>query len=149
MSGDRSARRAVATALLAAAVPLSPLAAPAAHGPPASVPERFVGHWAGSPEACGSDTDDLILRIAPGHITYWESDGPIRAVVARAADEIALIAELSGEGETWLSPVRFRLSADGRRLIDETSIPGNEVVRYRCPQVAGAASAHGSGRSPR
>ena len=145
MSGGRCGRRAAAP--IAVAGSLSPLAALAAHGT-ASVPERFVGHWAGSPEACGSDTDDLVLRIAPGHITYWESDGPIRAVVARADDEIALIAELSGEGETWLSPVRFRLSVDGRRLIDQTPVPGREVVRYRCQAAAGASSGHGPGRSP-
>ncbi|MEA9757483.1 hypothetical protein VDG64_21420, partial [Xanthomonas campestris pv. raphani] len=27
------------------------------------VPTQFVGHWAGSPDACDSDADDLVLRV--------------------------------------------------------------------------------------
>lgn len=110
-----------------------------------SMPERLIGLWASSPEACGTETDDLILRIAPQRITYWESDGPVLAAVVRAERELALIVELSGEGETWLSTAHFRLSPDGRRLIDETSVPGQQRVRYRCPAPAGARSPH-SGR---
>ncbi len=102
-----------------------------------AVPARFVGNWAGSPAACGSDADDLVLRLTSRHISYWESTGPIRAAVARG-DEIALIAELSGEGETWLSAIKFELSPDGRVLTDRISVPGKEVVRYRCSGSIGA-----------
>ena len=98
-----------------------------------AVPAQFVGYWAGSPELCGSDSDDLILHISEKHISYWESNGPIRAVVTRGSNEIALIAELSGEGETWLATASFTLSTDGRRLLDSTTVPGQTVVRYRCP----------------
>ena len=101
-----------------------------------AVPERFVGTWAGSPTSCGSDADDLALRLTSHHITYWESEGPIRAVVVRG-NEIALIAELSGEGETWLSTAKFELSPGGRMLTDSISIAGKEVVRHRCPQSVG------------
>lgn len=100
------------------------------------VPTQFVGHWAGSPDACDSDADDLVLRVGASHISYWESEGPIRAVVSRGQNEFALIAELTGEGETWLATARFTLSADGQRLVDSTSVPGQETVRCRCP-VAG------------
>jgi len=110
---------------------------PASSASDVTVPTRFVGNWAGSPESCGSDADDLVLRLAPRHISYWESAGPIRAAVVRG-DEIALIAELSGEGETWLSAIKFELSPDGRMLIDRASVPGNEVVRYRCSESTGA-----------
>lgn len=106
----------------------------------ATVPDRFVGQWAGSPDSCGSDTDDLTLRIAPHHITYWESDGPIKAVVVRRDAEIALISELSGEGETWLSTARFTLSRGGNQLIDNTTVPGTELVRYKCSGVVGTRS---------
>ncbi|WP_282275766.1 hypothetical protein [Stenotrophomonas sp. PS02297] len=101
----------------------------------AAVPDRFLGHWAGSPDSCGSDADDMVLRIAPRHISYWESDGPIRAVVTRGDGEIALISELSGEGETWLSTANFKLSRDGRQLIDDTSVPSQKFVRYKCPDT--------------
>ncbi len=99
----------------------------------AAVPERFVGTWSGSPTSCDSDADDLVLRLSSHHISYWESDGPIRAVVVRG-NEIALIAELSGEGETWLNTAMFKLSQNGRTLTDNISIPGKEVVRYRCSE---------------
>jgi hypothetical protein len=106
----------------------------------ATVPSRFVGQWAGSPDSCGLDADDLTLRIAPRHITYWESDGPIKAVVVRADTEIALIFELSGEGETWLSTAQFTLSRDGSQLVDNTTVPGTELVRYKCSGAVGTRS---------
>ena len=119
------------TALL---LPLPALAG----GGMASVPERFVGRWAGSSDSCGSDADDLTLRLTRNHITHWESDGPIKAVVVRGDTELALISELSGEGETWLSVVHFTLSEDGNRLIDTTTRPGKELVRHRCTGTGGA-----------
>ena len=122
----------IATLLL----PLSALAGSSI----ATVPDRFTGLWAGSPDACGSDADDMILRIAPDRIAYWESDGPIKAIVVRGDKEIALISELSGEGETWLSTAKFTLSQDGRRLIDNTSVPGQQFVRYKCSGAVGARS---------
>lgn len=46
----------------------------------------------------------------------------------------SLIAELSGEGERWLSLAHFRLSDDQKTLTDLTRDP--ETVRYRCPKPA-------------
>lgn len=101
-----------------------------------NVPKQFVGLWAGSPASCGSGDDDLILRIGIRDIAYWESEGPIKAVVTRGTNEIALIVELSGEGETWLATARFSLSEDGRQLVDDTTMPGRRLVRYRCSSDA-------------
>jgi len=52
-------------------------------------------------------------------------------VVTNGPREIMLIAELSGEGETWLGNSHFTLSADGNALpaVDHT---GKPFVRYRC-----------------
>ncbi len=105
----------------------------------AVVPDRFVGHWAGSREACGSDADDLILRITPGRLVYWESEGTVTAVVLHAENRISLTAELHGEGDTWRATMRYTLSADGKQLIDGTSDPGRKIVRYRCPAPMQAA----------
>jgi hypothetical protein len=102
------------------------------------VPDQYVGQWAGSPESCGSDADDLTLRLSNDRIAYWESEGPILASVSRGTRDLALIVELSGEGETWLATAKFELSADGQQLIDSTTIPGESVVRHRCPSVAAA-----------
>ena len=111
-------------------------AAPSPTDGDVAVPERFAGTWAGSSASCGSDTDYLALRLTSRRISYWESAGPIKAVVVRG-NEIALIAELSGEGETWLSTAKFELSPDGRMLTDRLSIPGKDIVRYRCSGSVG------------
>ena len=103
-----------------------------AGSPTTSVPARFIGEWAASPQSCGSGTDDLALRIASKSIRYWESEGPIKAVVVRGSTEIAMITELSGEGETRLATATFKLSQDGRKLVDSTTVPGREIVRYKC-----------------
>ena len=97
----------------------------------AVVPERFRGVWASSANSCAAD-DDLKMQLAARHVSLWESSGPIRAVVARS-DEIAITAELSGEGQTWLWVSTFRLSSDGLTLVGPTNGAGAEVVRYRCP----------------
>lgn len=102
----------------------------------ATVPDRFVGYWAGSQSSCGSDSDDLRLHISSRRIAYLESEGPILAVVVRGR-EIALIAELSGEGRTWLATAKFVTSAHSELLVDRTSVPGKKIVRYRCPDPVG------------
>ncbi len=86
------------------------------------VPARFLGEWSADITSCGSDVDDSVLVIKPRHIAFWESSGPIKAVVANGSREIMLIAEVSGEGFIWLSNSHFTLSADGSALtaIDRT-----------------------------
>lgn len=99
-----------------------------------AVPARFQGDWASSLKHCGSPTDDLRLTIAASTIRFFESAGVIKAVVTNGEHELALISELSGEGEKWLDVSHFRLSDDGRILTDVSGEPA--VVRYRCPKKA-------------
>lgn len=105
----------------------------------ATVPERFLGRWATSAASCDSDADDLAIRIDAESIQFWESDGPVRAVVERGENELALIAELSGEGETWLAAMRFELSTEGDRLTGTTAGSGQGIVRFRCLDVMHSA----------
>lgn len=121
--------------IFAIALLCTPLSLAAGESEP-TVPDLFVGSWAGSVSSCGSASDDLALHIGSRHITYWESQGPIKAVVVRGR-EIALIAELSGEGQTWLATAKFTVSAHGSLLVDRTSVPGKRIVRYRCPDPVG------------
>lgn len=107
----------------------------AAAEPAGSMPVRFQGEWAAGPAYCGSEIDDTAIAIRANRIIYWESDGPIKAVVVNGKNEVALIAELSGEGDTWLATAQFKLSDDGDRLTS-ISDSGREIVRYRCPQRA-------------
>jgi len=102
------------------------LAAPATP----SVPRAFQGEWNMRAADCGTSLNDSVLRLRAHHVNYFESAGPVRAAVARGR-ELALIAELSGEGETRLHVAQFRLSRDGRTLTDVGSTP--PLLRYRCP----------------
>jgi len=104
----------------------------AASEPAESMPVQFIGEWNAVVADCGTGNNDSVLEIEADHISYWESDGPIRAIVAHGRYEVALIAELSGEGETWLTTAQFKLSPREDKLVS-TSIPGREFVRYRCP----------------
>ena len=104
-----------------------------------AVPAEFLGYWGSSPK-CGADADDLALRIERRKISYYESSGPLKAIVVHKPREIALIAELSGEGQTWLATAQFTLSPRGDKLIDDTTVPGRKTVRYRCHPSSGTRS---------
>jgi hypothetical protein len=96
------------------------------------VPAQFSGEWNSVIAHCGTANNDSALRIERSHIYFWESDGPVLAVVAQGEYEIVLIVELSGEGQTWLSTAHFKLSPAKDKLI-YASTPGEDHVRYRCP----------------
>ena len=51
-----------------------------------------------------------------------------------AIDEVAMIAEMTGDGMSWLTTAQFRLSGDGQQLIAPGRL-GSEIVRYRCPNA--------------
>jgi len=114
-----------------------PLLLVSSHAPAAdlisAVPHRFVGEWNASLSDCGTANNDSRLLIGKDHITFWESDGPVKAVVAEGRYEIALILHLSGEGETWIATEHFRLSQDGEELTS-VNLPGDGFVRRRCPK---------------
>lgn len=107
-----------------------------------TIPAQFLGTWTSSLEKCGSYGDDSMLRLESEHISYWESSGSVKTVVVRENNEIAMIAELSGEGETWLGTLQLKLSPDGSSLIDEYTVPGEQIVRYRCPSSTGPRSSN-------
>jgi hypothetical protein len=111
-------------------------AAPAAHAAErlAQIPAAFQGRWMAQLRQCqAGPTDESWLRIEAGRLSFYESSGPVLAVVARGRDEIAVITELSGEGSTWLHPLRLRLDATGQRLAIETVGVEGAMVRMRCP----------------
>jgi hypothetical protein len=98
-----------------------------------SIPRQFLGNWASSTAKCSSqDADDLRMHIAPNRMSFCESSGRVLAVATDGELELAVILELSGEGETWLEALQFRLSADRQTL---TNVTGRQTiaVRVRCP----------------
>lgn len=124
-------RRSVATISLLVLICAGPAGAAELQS---TVPARFQGDWASSVKQCGADYDELRLSIGASTIRFQESGGSIKAVVTQGESELALISELSGEGETWLDISHFRLSTDQSTLVDMTG--ETEVVRHRCPKKA-------------
>lgn len=98
------------------------------------IPRAYHGEWNMHLKDCGSARNDSVLRLRAGTVAYFESEGPVRAVAARRG-ELALIAELRGEGETRLHVAHFQLAPDGRTLTDVLSTP--PLVRHRCPARRG------------
>lgn len=103
------------------------------------VPRQFIGEWRSNVSACGTWDDDMALRIERHHIRYYESDGPILAVAVRDQRELALIVELTGEGETWLATSQFTLSPD-QQTLTSVSESGTSFARHRCPVAKGATA---------
>lgn len=97
----------------------------------ASVPVRFRGEWNAVPRDCGTALNDSRLIVGANTIRHYESGGPVRAIVTAGMREVALISELTGEGERWLSLSRYQLDATGNRLTDTTD-EAHPVVRHRC-----------------
>lgn len=97
-----------------------------------AVPSQFIGEWNARLADCGTGENDSALRTRKNQIEFYESGGSIKAVVAHGRYEIALILELSGEGQTWITTEHFKLSPNGDRLTSVNQ-PGDGFVRYRCP----------------
>lgn len=92
------------------------------------IPRRFHGEWQRDAGNCGK-ADEGRLLIGPESVRFHESNGTLQAL--HADDERLDVAlRLRGEGRSWESTYRFRLSDDGRRLTDLSS--GNGMVRLRC-----------------
>lgn len=94
------------------------------------VPRKFQGEWNMKLSDCGTSLNDSVLYLQRSIIRYYESVGPVHATVTKGF-ELALIAELSGEGETRVHAAQYRLSRDGRTLTDMSGTPA--LKRYRCP----------------
>ena len=94
------------------------------------VPVQFQGRWDANVHLCGRGGDSQ-LEIRANEISFFESAGPIKAIVAQGTNDLALIAELSGEGQTYLSARHFQLSEDEQELADISN--PTHFVRHRCP----------------
>ena len=96
-----------------------------------SIPSQFLGEWNARPANCGTGWNESSLRIKKNQITFYESQGPVKAVVSDGRYEVALILELSGEGYTSLETSHFKLSPGADKLTEIDNPAG--FVRYRCP----------------
>lgn len=105
--------------------------APALAPPP--VPQRFQGEWNAKLQDCGTAGNATRLRVAADSIRFHESSGALRAVLPGGNAELAIIASLSGEGQTRLAYRKYRLAEGGGSLTDVTDGVQGGLVRRRCP----------------
>lgn len=117
--------------LVLAGLVASPIAAAAQA--PTTVPKPFRGEWNATLEDCGTGMNDSRLIIGARDVRYYESGGRVLAAVTRGRFELALVLELSGEGETWMTTAQYALSPDGKKLTDMDQSAEQPMVRYRCP----------------
>jgi hypothetical protein len=98
-----------------------------------TVPKQFRGEWNVKLNLCGTYDEDGRLVISERAISYYESIGPVRAVIVANPRDVVVIAQVRGEGETWLARHHLLLSNDLSIL---TEVFGSHSVsRFRCPQV--------------
>ena len=98
-----------------------------------AVPDRWIGEWNEDQSACGTGLNDSRLRISTDSIMFYESGGLVRGVFENGPFEILIVADMSGEGQTWLASHHFRMSASGSYISMDTG-DGTPFVRYRCEQ---------------
>ena len=96
-----------------------------------AVPNQFLGTWAASVAQCSAPSTESKLVIFEKRIAFYESHGPILAMASDSELELALILELSGEGQVWLDTRQFRLSEDRQILTDVTG-RRQVMTRVRC-----------------
>lgn len=97
------------------------------------VPQRFRGEWNARLEDCGEPGTETRLRIGADRIRFHESAGTLRAVLPGGDAELAMVASLTGEGQTRLAYRKYRLAADGASLVDVSEGTAGGLVRRRCP----------------
>ena len=98
-----------------------------------AIPDAFLGVWDYVEGSC-NPASDLRVEIAPMQVTFYESVGEVEAVEG-GADEVTVVMQMSGEGETWRNEQVFRLADGGSILETDDPAPGGEgkLRRSKCP----------------
>ena len=95
-----------------------------------SIPAPLLGRWTGAAETCGDRAAALELTVTPDRLIFHESEGRVTAVKGQEDGRVRVIADFTGEGESWTRTLEMKPSADGRRLTIVND--GASVTRKRC-----------------
>jgi hypothetical protein len=95
------------------------------------VPSGFHGYWEPDINLCGTARGDGRLTVSQNELHFHESIGPVKAVLIESPRDAIVIAQLRGEGESWLAQHHFRLSEDLNTLT--LVLERGNVIRHRCP----------------
>jgi hypothetical protein len=101
-----------------------------------TIPERWHGEWNEDRSACGTDSNDSRLALSADRIEFWESFGLVRGAFTNGPLEILIVADMAGEGLTWLGSSHFRMAGSGDSIAMDTG-DGRQFIRYRCPDGPG------------
>jgi len=97
-----------------------------------TIPKIFQGKWTSNLKNCGID-NETNLEIFKDHLSFYESNGPTKSIVTKQKNELALIIELTGEGEKWILFVNYKINSKNNRLTDITDTDEkNKLIRYKC-----------------
>lgn len=95
-----------------------------------TIPPAFHGKWSEKIEDCTQDGEGN-LTVSRKALAGYENYGTVKKVTVNGPLDIVVFAKNAGEGETWESTRRFRLSPDKKLLMDITYKEPN--VLLRCP----------------
>jgi hypothetical protein len=102
------------------------------------IPREYWGEYNEVLSDCGTGNNDSRLRISWNTVHFYESSGELKELLRQDDGSIVVIAEHSGEGQTWQSVYQLRLSTDRNSLtvIHPQSIEMAQFssVRKRCKQ---------------
>jgi hypothetical protein len=79
------------------------------------IPEHFRGAWAGSWMHCTFGGEST-LTIGERTVDFYESRGRVLSIATEGDTELGLLIEATGEGQTWLTAIKFTLSEDHQTL---------------------------------
>jgi hypothetical protein len=103
---------------------------------PVIIPAKFHGEFNAAQKFCGTGLSDMRLRISATKIRFYESEGAVKSILFQPNGAITVMAEYSGEGETWTDMDQFSLSKDGNQLIVQNpsseQTPQQSTTRIRC-----------------
>lgn len=114
------------------------LPAPAAEATePGTIPAAFHGVWDAETGTC-DPASDMMLRIAPDGIGFYESHGSVTRVTEGPDGRATLDLAMEGEGDRWDTTMTLNLTgqgADERLLVPFEDSEGKPapLTLKRCP----------------
>jgi hypothetical protein len=93
------------------------------------IPEHFRGAWAGSWMHCTFGGEST-LTIGERTVDFYESRGRVLSIATEGDTELGLLIEATGEGQTWLTAIKFTVSEDHQTLF--FSVGSERIERIRC-----------------
>jgi hypothetical protein len=80
------------------------------------VPRQFRGVWAATLADCANDFSDTQMVVTANRLRSVVSEGLVKAAAINGDLDLAIILEVSAEGELFMQALQLKLSKDHREL---------------------------------